>query len=146
MKKIERENVRLVRAFYCAMSGGDWSAARNLLDPEITWVEPNTPGLWFSGTHYGADSVFKKIIEAAYDKFDNFHVTIKKEFGVGDQVMALGSFHGRSKTTGLKLDARTAHVWTLREGKAIRFQAFHDALEWQVALGITSVQGKLMAA
>jgi ketosteroid isomerase-like protein len=146
MKKTERANARLVRGFYLSMSGGDWTAGRSFLDPDIQWCEPSIPGLWFSGTHFGTDAVFKKIIEVGYDKFDDFHLRIKKVFAVGDHVVALGTFHGRGKTTGLKLDARTAHVWTLREGKAIRFQAFHDALEWQVALGVTSVQSKLMAA
>ena len=146
MKKTGSENARRVKGFYCAMSGGDWSAARSFLDADIQWVEPNVPGLWFSGTHYGSDAVFKKIIDVVYDKFENFHVRMKRVFAVGDHVVALGSFHGRGKTTGLKLDARVAHVWTLRDGKAIRFQAFHDTLEWQVALGTTSVQSKLMAA
>jgi hypothetical protein len=48
--------------------------------------------------------------------------------------------------TDLKLDAPTAHIWTLVNGKAVRFEAIHDVLEWQVALGLTSVQSERLAA
>lgn len=146
MKKNERDNVHLVKEFYRALSSGDWTTARDVLDAEVTWIEPTLPGLWFSGTHHGADAVFKKIIEPAYDKFEHFRVRMKSFFPVGDHVVTIGRFHGRARATDLKLNASAASLWTLREGKAVQVELFHDALEWQVSLGMTSLQTKLMAA
>lgn len=145
MRKLERENVKVVKEFYRAMAGDDWSAARSVLDPNVQWIEPNIAGVWFSGTHYGSTAVFKEIVETVRDKFDDFQMKMKKFFAVGDYVIVLGRIHGRSKTTELKLDTPAAYVWRISEGKAVRVEAFHDILEWQVVLGLTSMQTKLAA-
>jgi hypothetical protein len=44
------------------------------------------------------------------------------------------------------LYAPTAHIWTVANGRAIRFQGFHDTLEWQLALGLTAIQNDCLAA
>jgi hypothetical protein len=90
--------------------------------------------------------VFKDVIDPAYGKFDRFGLKMKKFFAVGEYVFALGHFSGRSRATHLKLYAPTAHIWTIANGRAVRFQGFHDTLEWQVALGLTAVQNQQMAA
>ena len=146
MKQRKRENVKLIRSLYRAIDRGDWATARQLVDPNIEWNEPHAPGLWFSGRHCGIDNVFREVIDPARDKFDNLHLKIKKLFPIGQHVVALGVFHGYEKTEGLLLEAPTAHIWTLRDGKAIRFEAYDDVLEWHFALGVTSFQPKLMAA
>jgi len=146
MKRKGAENIKLIKGFYQALSKNDWSAARNVLDPQIEWVEAAAEGLWFAGRHIGADAVFKDIVDSAQDKISQFQVKMKKFFVVGDTVVALGHFRGCGRATDIKLNAPTAHVWTLANGRAVRFQGFHDNLEWQVALGLTTVQSQRLAA
>lgn len=146
MKEVGAENVKVIKGFYKALADNDWSLARTVLDPDIEWNEVAAPGLWFNGKRYGSDAVFKKVIDPTYGKLEGFEVKMKKFFAVGQNVIAIGHFCGRGKTTQLKLNAPTAHIWTLAEGKAVRFQGFHDALEWQVVLGTTTVQAQGMAA
>ena len=146
MKQESVENIELIKRFYKAMAENDWSAARTVLDPDIEWDERAAPGLWFNGKHYGSDDVFRKVIDPAYDKFERFGLKMKKFYALGRIVVAFGYFSGRGKLTQLKMHAPTVHVWTLYDGKAVRFQGFHDTLEWLVALGLTSVQTQRMAA
>jgi hypothetical protein len=146
MKKQGAENIKLIKGFYKAMAQNDWAAAREVFYPDIEWTEFAAPGLWFHGKRYGTESVFKDVIDPAYGKFDRFELKMKKFFAVGDMVVALGHFAGRSKATDFKLYAPTAHIWTVAIGRAIRFQGFHDTLEWQVALGLTAIQNDCLAA
>ena len=61
---------------------------------------------------------------------------MKKFFAVGEHVVAIGTLCGWGKSTQHELKADTAHVWTLREGKAVRFEAFHDPMNWREVMGL----------
>ena len=146
MKPTGSENLKLVKGFYRALTLHDWSAARNVLDPEIQWLEPVVPGLWFGGMHSGVESVFREVIDPAERILDKPEMKMKKFFNVGDHVIALGSFHGKTKSTNMKLDAPICHVWTIHDTRAVRVECFHDLLEWDAALGLTKIQPQKMAA
>ncbi len=142
----ESDNVKRVRSFYAAIARGDFIAARQYLDPNLEWVEPTVPGLWFTGTYKGPEAVFKNVIEPTYGKIADFRIKPKKLYDVGDHVIVLGRFLGRTKMNGRELDAPTAHIWTLRNGKAVRFEAYHETSKWLQALGDTAPQTERLAA
>ncbi len=146
MKDKAHENIKLLKSFYAGVSSGELGATHSLLDPDVEWIEPGLPGLWFSGTHRGAETVFKEVIGATNEKIEKFRVKMRKFFTVGDHAVAIGSFRGRGKATGKNLDAATAHVWTLRNGKAVRFEGFHDANKWREVLGLAQPEPQRMAA
>jgi len=129
-----RENILIVKEFYRALSHGDPAQARSVLAPEIEWSEPSEEGLAFGGTHHGTEGVFKEVINVIHDKIRDFQIKPIKFLGVGDMVFVLGRSTGRGRVTDLKLDAPTAHIWTLRNGKAVNFEAFHDVPAWRTAL------------
>lgn len=146
MKNHSQQNIRLIKSFYAAASLGNAGPARYLLDPNVEWIEPKLPGLWFSGTHRGADAAWKEVIGPAAEKIEKFRMNMKRFFAVGDHVIAAGYFHGRGKMTGKKLDAATVHVWTLRNGKAVRFEAYHDDARWLEVMGLAQPEPQRMAA
>ena len=52
----------------------------------------------------------------------------------GDKVIALGQYSGKYKATDKSFRAQFAHVWTLRAGKAVKFQQYTDTAKVQEAL------------
>lgn len=44
----------------------------------------------------------------------------------GDSVVVLARYRGRGKGSGVEVDAEGAHVWRLRDGKAVRLEIFAD--------------------
>ena len=52
----------------------------------------------------------------------------------GDTIVALGKYSGTYKATSKSLQADFAHVWKLREGKAVRFVQYVDTLLVQRAV------------
>jgi uncharacterized protein len=146
MKETAYRNIKLLKGFYDAVSHGQLEAARTLLAPNVEWVEPSLPGLWFSGTHRGAEAVVKDVILPATEKLEHFHLKMKKFFAVGDHVIAIGSFRGRNRYTQLELEADTAHIWTFRQGKAVRFEGIHDPSSWEEVLGLPRSEFEGIAA
>ena len=140
------QNVQRLKRFYEEAARGKWSAALDLLDPLVEWVEPNVRGLWFRGTHLGVDAVFREVIKPTLDHVSEFCVDIEQFFPVGDHIIALGQFRGRGKQTGKELNAPTAHIWTFRADKAVRFEAYQDIPRWLEALGETRTESERFAA
>ncbi|MFN2511470.1 MAG: nuclear transport factor 2 family protein [Pyrinomonadaceae bacterium] len=46
----------------------------------------------------------------------------------GDTIVALGQYSGTYKSTGKSFNANFAHVWKIREGKAVRFVQYVETL------------------
>jgi ketosteroid isomerase-like protein len=146
MKSYSQENIRTIKNIYEAASRGEFGPLREALDPNVEWIEPHVPGLWFSGTHRGADAVWKGVISPTGEKIEGFRVKIKRIYGVGDHVIAIGYFHGRGKTTGKELEAATVHVCTLHNRKIVRFEGFHDTDSWLETLGVATPELHRLAA
>ncbi|MGO8749287.1 MAG: nuclear transport factor 2 family protein [Thermoguttaceae bacterium] len=131
-------SVKTVRDVYGAFARGDFASVT--LDPQIEWIEPDVPDLWFSGTHHGPDAVLREVIEPATEKLDAFHVQCDQFLDAGDHVLVTGHFQGRGKETGVELNAPFAHVWTIHDGKAVRFQDYTDTANWLSALNRLHVE------
>ncbi|MGO8750586.1 MAG: nuclear transport factor 2 family protein [Thermoguttaceae bacterium] len=127
-----KSNIDIMRRGYDLFAKGDF--ARLPFDPQIEWIEPDVEGLPHSGTHHGSEAVINEIFEPTFDKLDDFHLECDQFLDAGDHVVVTGRFLGRGKDTGNDLNATFVHVWTLRNGKAVRFQNYTDTANWLRAL------------
>ena len=132
---MSQENINVVQSFFDALGRGDMAAASAALDPQIAWVEPGVPGQWFAGTRHGPDAVFKEVIERTSDHVEDFTLQIDQYLDAGEYVVALGQFRGRGKSSARAFSIPGAFVYTVRSGKIVRFQAYHDTAQWLQALG-----------
>ena len=60
-------NAELVGSIYDALARGDIDGALAALDPDVEWVEPDTPGLPFAGVHRGREGVASGVRHGARD-------------------------------------------------------------------------------
>jgi ketosteroid isomerase-like protein len=44
----------------------------------------------------------------------------------GDQIVQIGRTRGQARATGRTFDVPEVHVWTMRHGKVVRFEAYVD--------------------
>ena len=133
---MSEENIAVVRTFFEAAPRGDYAAALAVLDPEIEWIEPGVPALWFTGTFHGPEAVVSGVIGPSAQYVDNFAITIDRYIAQGDHVVALGHDRGRAKATGREFNQPAAYVCTVRGGRIVRFEAYVDTAQWLVALGL----------
>lgn len=120
-----QENKQLVIEGYRLFQSGD---IRNLLDryhEDAEWVGPESEFVPYAGSFHG-----KAGIAQFFTKLDAAVQAIRfepKQFiAEGDKVVVTGEASWRVKQNGRSYDSPWAHVFTLRDGKVARFEAFHD--------------------
>ena len=83
-----------------------------------------------SGTRHSR-STLRKIREV----YPDFHVEPERFVDGGEDVAVIGIAHGTS-ASGVKAQWRQGYVWTVRDGRAIRFRWFNDPEEALSAVGL----------
>jgi len=109
-----------LRRGYEALNRGDVSVVLALLDPDIEWHEPEPSPE--AGTYSGRAS-FERFLRSWIDSFDGFQVEPEQVVERGDKLIAVVHQSGRGRASGVRVDARLAHVWTIKEGRAVRWEA-----------------------
>jgi ketosteroid isomerase-like protein len=119
----ESDNVRLVRDLYDAWDKGDHDATYALLDDEFEWVNPEyavDPGI-----RRGHDG-WTKVLENLNSSFSELRHELGELVELGDRILWHTVFHARGRDSNAKIDIPEQHLWTLRDGKILRLQWFHD--------------------
>jgi ketosteroid isomerase-like protein len=118
-----------LEALYADWSRGDFSRG-DMFDPEM---ETETFGM---GEPMRADT-YDGFVEAMRDWLRAWERPLKveaEEFVTsGDRILALIHWSGRGKGSGVPLEARGAHLWTFREGRAVRIEVYRDRDEARAA-------------
>jgi ketosteroid isomerase-like protein len=125
-------NTDIVRGAYEAIGRGDVPSVLATLDPQVEWIEAD--GFPTRGTYVGPDAVVNGVFGPLMTEWDGFNVVPDEFIDGGDTVVSLGRYSGTYKGTGKAMSAAFAHVWTLRDGKAIRFRQYVDSALVQAAM------------
>jgi ketosteroid isomerase-like protein len=71
------------------------------------------------------------------DSFEGARVEFEEFIEQGDMVVVIGTLHGRGRGSGADVERRQGYIWTIRDGKAVRFEWFNDPREALEAAGLT---------
>jgi uncharacterized protein len=123
-----------VRRSYEAFARGDLGGVLADMHPEILWEQAQ--GLPHGGTYHGLAAVREAIFDPLdRDWWDEFSAEPHEFLESADgTVVVLGRYRGVAKGSGKPLDVPFVHVWTLSEGKAVRFRQYLDTAGWVAAL------------
>ena len=116
-------DVEALERGYAALNRGDLSVVLDLLDPDIEWHEPGPSPE--AGTHRGRDT-FERFFRSWLESFEGFRVEPERVVQRGDQLMAVVRQTGTGRSSGVQVETRLAHVWTVANGKAVRWEAVPD--------------------
>jgi ketosteroid isomerase-like protein len=120
---VSQENLEVVRRIYRAWETDSTPVDSGLLDSEVEWVNP--PEAVEPGTRKGIDS-FRDAAESVSDTFEEASVDIEEFLDAGDRIVVIATLRGRGRGSGADVERRQGYVWTLRDGRAIRFQWFNS--------------------
>jgi uncharacterized protein len=104
------------------------------MHPEI---EAHDPPEVPDATIYRGRKAVRQDWEQTADLFEDFSIDLEKSFDLGDEVVLFLRFRGRGRESGAELEAPMAHVWTFRDGKAVRLRQFLDRAEALEAAGLS---------
>jgi uncharacterized protein len=130
---MSQENVEIVRRIYASWEPGSSPSESNLLHPEIEWVNP--PYAVEPGTRRGIDA-FTSITDELDDRFEDFRMEVERLIDVGDRVVVTATMRGRGTGSGVEVENRHGSIWTVRDGRAVRFQWFQEPEEAREAVGL----------
>jgi ketosteroid isomerase-like protein len=124
---MSEENVEIVRRNYEHLSKTGEPLA-DVCDEEIEFSFA-----WMEG--HGFDRLRQATAEWT-GTFEEWHIEARELIEVGpDQVIAIVRDRARPKGSNAEIDNEFAHLWTLRDGLIIRFEAFTDRAEALEAAG-----------
>jgi ketosteroid isomerase-like protein len=134
---MSRENVEVVRALH-QLRPDDLVAGRreptDLFDPEIEWL-PASQSLLAGDRYHGHEGV-RRFWTDLLSTWDEYVVEAKEFFDFGDQVAVIMRIRARSGR-GLEVNEVWSGLYTLRDGRIVRFQGFADREGALEAVGLS---------
>jgi len=125
---MSQENVDIIRRLYDAWLADDFETVYSTFDPDIR-LFPD-PEAWWVGMdekYVGHDGV-RRYMAAVYEAFEDYRPEVEDIVDAGEgRVLTLAVEHGRGRGSGAQVEsAKTAHLWSLSDGKAVRLDLFLD--------------------
>lgn len=131
---MSQENVGIARRIYSSWGPGSSPAESKLLHPDIEWVNPSDA--LEPGTRTGI-AAFSSITDELHETIRDFRMEVERYIDAGDRVVVIATMHGYGSTSGVQIKRRHGSVWTIRDGKAVRFQWFHEPDDALDAVGLS---------
>ncbi len=126
-------NIDVIKRLYQAFSEGDIDSVSALIDPSVEWIESD--GIPYGGVFKGYEAVLNGVFAKIGAEWDNFTAHVDQFIDAGDIVVTLGTDSATYKATGKKMIAPTASIWTLKNGKVVKFRQYIDTLAVVNAIG-----------
>ena len=127
-------NLEVVQRAYEAFGRGDVEVVVAALDQQIEWIEGDVDGLPYAGTHHGVEAVVNNVFAQMPTTYDEFALAPQQWVDGGDTIVMLGEI--TLQKDGREATQRVAQVWTMRSGRAVRFESFSDTLQTARMLGL----------
>jgi ketosteroid isomerase-like protein len=110
---------------YAEWARGDYSRT-DIFDPRIS---SRGYGIWPEGERtetHGMQELRDQMVGWLQSWERPFMVQADRFVQAGDRIAVLIRWRGRGKEGGTPIESEGAHVWTFRDGKAVRFDVYRD--------------------
>jgi ketosteroid isomerase-like protein len=116
-------DIETLRSSYEALNQGDAEAALEALHPDGVWRESaELPG----GAELNGRDAVLGFLEDFLAQWREFRQEIEDIVVAGERVAVLIHLTAVGRASGIEVDTRYAHVWTMREGKGVEVDAYRD--------------------
>jgi ketosteroid isomerase-like protein len=128
---MSEENLELVRAGFAAHNRGDLDALVEFYDPDVVFET------LLLGTHRGREAI-RLIYEENQRTLSGYSVEPVELIDFEDQVVAVAQVTGVGPGSQIAMDGdQFAFLFTIKNGRAIREQAFRNKEEALAAVGVS---------
>jgi ketosteroid isomerase-like protein len=120
---MDSEGEDAARRFADAITRGDRELALAVCHPEI---ELNSM-LGISGHAYHGHDGIHEYFEDVASAWEHWTVEVERVIEAADgRVVIVMTMHARGRGSGATLAGRTAHIWTVRDGRLLRNELYRD--------------------
>jgi hypothetical protein len=118
---VSEADVETVRRSYEALNEGDVGEALRALDPDAVWRDsPELPG----GGEFRGLEALGRFLQDFLAEWRDFRQEIEGVEVAGERVAVVIHLSAVGRSSGIAVDTRYAHVWTMREGRGVRVDAY----------------------
>ena len=134
-----------LETLYARLGERDYEAVMSYLADDIVWIVADNSPLADRSPYHGIAEVRSGVFERLTAGFDKlvFDADEIFECNGGERVVALGYYYFRFHGQAEERKAQVAHVWTIRDGRAIKFQQYLDT--FQVARDAGAAKGSRLS-
>jgi uncharacterized protein len=137
---MSQESIEVARRGYELLAAGDLERVLELIDPDVE-LEVLTGRPDLPERLHGHDG-FLENIRGLLEAFDHVEVVAEEFVEIGDDELLVGVYTaGQGRMSGIRFENRVTHVWTIRDGKAVRFRVFLDREQALEAVGLGGGEG-----
>ncbi len=130
-----QSNAQRIRSLYDAFARGDVPTVLGSLDPNIVWMEAENINYADRNPYRGPQAVAEGVFQRIGQDWSGYRIEIEQIVDGGNTVATLGRYHATNKNTGQPLNAQFVHVWSLSDGKIVRFQQYADTAQFARVTG-----------
>jgi ketosteroid isomerase-like protein len=129
---MSEENLEIVRSFYAAWGRDDFPGPVELMDQNIEYVNP--PAAVEPGTRRGV-AAFRDAVAGVFEGWEFWRMEPEEFRALGDQVAVILRYRARGRGSGVEIEGRESALWTVRDGKVVRYAWFQEPGEALEAAG-----------
>jgi uncharacterized protein len=120
-----RRNIEVLEQLYAALNRGDIAQALSYMDADIEWQVTSaagpSPGIYRG--HAGVEDAVSSSLEVWADYRNEPLEFVPVEDAVVVRVFSSAT----GKGSGVDVGDEVAHLWKLRDGRVVRFEAYRDS-------------------
>ena len=121
------ENVELIRRIYARWELGDFATAE-FFDPRVEYVRVGAEGVGGPGEWQGVDEMWRALLEW-FQAFEDIKIESERFVDAGARVLVISRVTGRGRRSGLDVEYEVGHVFTIGDGKILRWEDYRDPAE-----------------
>jgi uncharacterized protein len=131
---MSQENVEIVRKVFDAMSARDRERAISYAAPDM--VLDATRRVFNPTTYHGPEGL-QQFTADMDEVWEEFHADPDEFLVAGDSVVVTGRMAGKGRGSGVVVERDFAGVWTVRDGRVVRWEIHPNRAAALEAAGLT---------
>ena len=123
-------NLNLIKTVYAAFNGREYEAVLSHFAEDFVWIAADSSPLADRSPYRGIPAIREGVFDRIAAGFERLEVEPDEMFEAdGERVVVLGHYHGQFRGASNDFRTQVAHIWTVRNGKAAKFQQYVDTLK-----------------
>ena len=125
---LSKENIELIETIYEAFGSRNFEAVLSHFADDFEWIAAESSPLADRSPYHGIDVVREGVFDRIAVAFEKLTIETDEIFEANGRVVVLGHYHGKFRGKPDEFRTQVAHIWTIRNGKAAKFQQYVDTL------------------
>lgn len=122
-----KSNAAIIRSVYQFFADGDIPSFLDLLDPKVEWNEAENFIYADKSPYIGPQAFVDGVLARIGEDWEYWNIADLTVTGMeNNMVLGTGRYQAKHKVTGKIINAQVSHLFTLRNGKIVKFQQYTD--------------------